>query len=164
MQEPGLLVEPLGKHHNRKGFDCGNDELNKWFQRTANQHGRKGLSKTFVAVNPDHPETVVGFFAISGSEIDTKTLPERLRKKLPDKAPAIFLGRLAVSVSHQRQGIGEFLLIDAISHAEQAIEHVAGVGLVVHSKPDAVDFYKRYGFEEMADHPDNLFLRLPMAD
>ncbi len=35
---------------------------------------------------------------------------------------------------------------------------VGGVGLVVNSKPLAVDFYKRFGLEPTADHPLNVFL------
>jgi predicted GNAT family N-acyltransferase len=37
---------------------------------------------------------------------------------------------------------------------------VGGVGLVVNAKASAVDFYKRYGFKQMVDHPFNLFLPL----
>jgi ribosomal protein S18 acetylase RimI-like enzyme len=37
-------------------------------------------------------------------------------------------------------------------------KEVGGVGLVVDAKRSAIGFYKRYGFEPMADHPQNLFL------
>lgn len=161
MQEPGLRVEPLRQSHNRNGFDCGNPELNQWFQRTARQHASKGVSRTFVAVEPDQPEAVVGFFAMNGAEIGTHNLPTSLQKRLPDRVPATYLGRLAVSENHQHKGVGSFLLFEAITRAEESIKNVGGVGLVVESKPDAVAFYEKFDFVQMADNPQHLFLPLP---
>ena len=66
--------------------------------------------------------------------------------------------RLATSQRHQRKGVGEFMLFDAIERVTRISKEVGGIGLVVNAKPSAVDFYKRYGFEQMADHPQNLFL------
>lgn len=164
MQELGLLVEPLEKQHNRNGFDCGVPDLNHWFQRTANQHKRKGISKTFVAVEPDQPKEVVGFFAMNGAEIDSRDLPPPFHKKLPDRVSSPYLGRLAVSVDHQGKGVGAFLLFEAIERAEEAIERIGGVGLLVHAKPNAIQFYEQFDFAQMADDPQHLFLRLPRAN
>ena len=50
------------------------------------------------------------------------------------------------------------MLFDAIDRVIRIASEVGGVGLVVDAKPQAVDFYKRYGFETMADHPLHLFL------
>ncbi len=85
-------------------------------------------------------------------------LPPPSGKRLPARVPVFRLGRLATSKTHQGQGIGEFMLFDAIDRVIRIASEVGGVGLVVDAKPQAVDFYKRYGFETMADHPLHLFL------
>ena len=51
-----LTIEPLSKAHNRKAFDCGNKALNHFLQKIARQHMEKGLSKTFVLIDKEHPD------------------------------------------------------------------------------------------------------------
>ena len=153
-----MLVLPLSKWHDRSGFDCGDAQLNSWFAQVAQQHKEKGVSSTFVVAATDLSAEVLGFYAISMAELINDDLPALSRKRLPSKVPVFRLGRLATSQSHQGKGIGEFMLFDAIDRVSRIASEVGGVGLVVNSKPPAVDFYKRYGLEPMADHPLHLLL------
>lgn len=153
-----MLVLPLSKWHDRIGFDCGDAQLNGWFTQVAKQHKEKGVSSTFVVTATELSAEVLGFYAISMAELVNDDLPVLLRKRLPAKVPVFRLGRLATSKSQQGKGVGEFMLFDAIDRITRIASEVGGVGLVVNAKPPAVDFYKRYGFEPMADHPLNLFL------
>ena len=153
-----MLVLPLSKWHDRSNFDCGDSQLNSWFAQVAKQHKEKGVSSTFVVASNENHSEVVGFYAISMAELINGDLPEKTRKQLPLKVPVFRLGRLATSKLHQRRGIGEFMLFDAIDRVSRIATEVGGVGLVVDAKPTAVDFYKRYGFESMADHQQHLFL------
>lgn len=155
-----MLVLPLNDGHDRKGFDCGDAELNGWFAQVARQHKEKGVSSTFVAVADDADTEVLGFYALSLAELVNTDLPVQYRKRLPAKVPVFRLGRLATAKGHQRKGIGEYLLFDAIDRVTRIAKEVGGIGLVVHAKLPAVSFYNRYGFEQMADHPQNLFLLL----
>ncbi|NMF96244.1 hypothetical protein GPA27_02395 [Aromatoleum toluolicum] len=52
------------------------------------------------------------------------------------------------------------MLFDAIDRVTRIAGEVGGIGLVVNAKESAVDFYKRYGFEQFVDNPFNLFLPL----
>lgn len=155
-----MRVLPLSDWHDRKAFDCGNAELNSWFAQVARQHKEKGVSSTFVAVADEATQEVLGFYAISLAELVTTDLPAQYRKRLPARVPVFRLGRLATAKRHERKGIGEYMLFDAIDRVTRIAGEVGGVGLVVNAKESAVDFYKRYGFEQMADHPFNLFLPL----
>jgi len=155
-----MLVLPLNDGHDRNGFDCGDVELNDWLSQTARQHKEKGVSSTFVAVADETSAEVLGFYAISLAELVNADLPAQSRKRLPTKVPVFRLGRLASAKRHQGKGIGEFMLFDAIDRVTRIAQEVGGIGLVVNAKPTAVDFYKRYGFEQMVDHPLNLFLPL----
>ena len=153
-----MLVLPLNDRHDRKGFDCGDADLNGWLGQTARQHKEKGVSSTFVAVADETSAEVLGYYAISLAELVNTDLPEQYRKRLPNKVPVFRLGRLATAMKHRRNGIGEHLLFDAIDRVTRIAKEVGGIGLVVNAKHSAVEFYQKYGFEQMADHPQNLFL------
>lgn len=155
-----MRVLSLHDGHDRKGFDCGNDDLNRWFLQTARQHKEKGVSSTFVVVSSESSAEVLGFYAISLAELINADLPAQYQKRLPTRVPAFRLGRLATARPHQRKGIGEYMLFDAIDRVARIAQEIGGVGLVVNAKPSAVSFYERYGFEPMADHPHNLFLQI----
>lgn len=153
-----MLVLPLNERHDRKGFDCGDADLNAWLKQTAKQHKEKGVSSTFVAVADETSTAILGYYAISLAELVNADLPAQYRKRLPNKVPVFRLGRLATAMQHRRKGIGEHLLFDAIDRVTRIATEVGGIGLVVNAKLSAVDFYQQYGFEPMADHPLNLFL------
>jgi predicted GNAT family N-acyltransferase len=153
-----MIFLPLNSQHDRKGFDCGNDDLNRWFSQVARQHKDRGVSSTFVAVVDNASTEVIGYYAITVAELVNINLPEQYRKRLPEKVPVFRLGRLGVSVRYKGQRIGESLLFDAINRIARISQEVGGIGIVVNAKPTAIDFYKQYGFEQMADHPLNLFL------
>jgi predicted GNAT family N-acyltransferase len=153
-----MLVQPLTDRHDRKGFDGGDVELNGWLHQIAKQHKEKGISSSFVVVADESGQEIQGFYAISLAELVNADLPAQYRKRLPTKVPVFRLGRLATAMSHQGKGIGEFMLFDAIDRVTRIASEVGGIGFVVNAKHPAVNFYKRYGFEQMADHPHNLFL------
>jgi GNAT superfamily N-acetyltransferase len=153
-----MLVLPLDDRHDRKSFDCGDTDLNGWLKQTARQHKEKGVSSTFVSVADETSAEILGFYALSLAELINANLPAQYGKRLPTKVPAFRLGRLATALGHRGKGIGEFMLFDAIDRATRIAGEVGGIGLVVNAKLSAVDFYQRYGFERMADHPQNLFL------
>lgn len=155
-----MLVIPLSNRHDREAFDCGNSDLNRWFREVASQHKRKLVSGTFVVTESALATEVLGFYAISLLELLNDELPTALKKRLPQRVPAFRLGRLAVSVSHRGKRIGEHLLFDAIDRATRVSQEIGGVGVVVDAKDSAVEFYRRYGFAVMPDHPNKLFLAI----
>ena len=46
---------PIGKAHERDGFDCGEEELNLYLRRYARQNHASGGAKCFVAAPIDGP-------------------------------------------------------------------------------------------------------------
>jgi predicted GNAT family N-acyltransferase len=91
-----------------------------------------------------------------------ETLPREQAKGLPKiDIPVILIGRLAVQLSAQGQGLGELLLLNALSRADFLSRNV-GIRLV---EVDAINdkakqFYEGYGFAALADNPRHLFLPL----
>jgi GNAT superfamily N-acetyltransferase len=109
-----MRITVLAGTHDRRGFDCGRPELNAWLVRIARQHQDKRLSKTFVAVADDTPERILGYYALTLTEVDTRELPSERARKLPRIVPGVRLGRLAVDLRYQGRGLGELLLMDAM--------------------------------------------------
>ncbi|HYT48735.1 MAG TPA: GNAT family N-acetyltransferase [Burkholderiales bacterium] len=64
--------------------------------------------------------------------------------------------------SVQGQGLGELLLVDAITRTRSVLEHVGVHALFVDAKDrEAAGFYRRYGFRPLPSDP--LRLVLPLA-
>ncbi len=155
-----MRILPLTGNHDRQGFDCGQQELNNWLRKTALQHQKKGISKTFVATMEETPTDICGYYALTLTEVDTRELPKDRQTKLPRIIPGIRLGRLAVARKHQGKHLGQTLLMNAIERVQLIREHAGVVGLFV----DAIDeqaagFYIHFGFEPFGDEPHKLFYR-----
>ena len=125
-----------------------------WLRQTAQQHQRRGISKTFVAVAEDEPSRILGFYALTACEVVSQDLPDDLAKRLPRKVPGIRLGRLAVDRTVQGQRLGELLLMDALDRARRVLEHVGVHALFVDAKDErAAAFYRKYGFRPLPEQP-----------
>lgn len=154
-----MLITPLAGSHDRQSFDCGRLELNDWLRKVARQHREKSLSRTFVAVLDDQPAQICGYYALTLTEVDTASLAESRRKRLPRVIPGVRLGRLAVDRRYQGKRLGELMLMNAVERTQQIHEHAGVVGLFVDALDEqAAQFYSRYGFEAFADEPLKLFL------
>lgn len=157
-----LSIQPLTGRHDRSAFESGSAQLDGWLRHTAQQHQRRGISKTFVAVADDASSRILGYYALTACEVLTAELPQDLAKKLPRKIPGIRFGRLAVDRSVQRQGLGELLLMDAIERARRVLEHVGVHAFFVDAKDEqAAAFYRKYAFRPLPSDP--LRLVLPLA-
>ncbi|MBN2680343.1 GNAT family N-acetyltransferase [Acidithiobacillus montserratensis] len=143
----------------RQTFDCGRESLNVWLQQVAGQHQEKGLSRTFVAIHESEPTRICGYYALTLAELDNRHLPEPWRKKLPRRIPGVRLGRLAVDRQYQGRGLGDLLLVDAMTRAQRIHADAGGVGLFVDAlDEEAAGYYRHFGFEAAPGNPLLLFL------
>ncbi len=159
-----MQVQALAGDHDRQGFDCGRRELNDWLRQVARQHQDKGLSKTFVAVREEAPNRICGYYALTLAELEHRHLPEACRKKLPRRIPGVRLGRLAVARQYQGKGLGELLLVDAMTRAQRIYVEAGGIGLFVDALDEqAAGYYRSFGFAASPDNPLLLFLLARVA-
>jgi GNAT superfamily N-acetyltransferase len=156
------VIEPLAAHHDRAAFACGEPALDAYIRRQAAQEVRRRIAQLFVAVTIAAPEIILGYHSLSAASFDKAELPSSLAKRLPHyPVPAAVLGRLAIALSHQRQGLGEMLLLDAVRRVLRASQALAVHAVVVDAKSErAVAFYARYGFRPFASMPRRLFFPL----
>ena len=155
--------EPIAEHHDRKGFDCGSQELNAYLERYARQNHETGGAKTFVAVSPAEPAEVLGYYSISPGSIEFARVPSGLTRKLGRyEVPVFRLTRLAVSHSLQGRGLGGELLLAAGTRSLAVATEVGGVALAIDAKnTQAARWYERYGAVRLLD--DQLKLILPLT-
>lgn len=157
-----MQILALTGNHNCQGFDCYRPDLNDWFAKIARQHQEKGLSKTFVAVPDNAPKRILGYYALSLTEVETQALPDSRRLRLPRVVPGVRLGRLAVDQSAQGRRLGELLLVDAMQRVRAIREHAGVIGLFIDALDEvAKGFYIRYGAVAFIDSPSKLFLPVP---
>ena len=159
MDEPPLVIEHLGRHHDRTAFSCGEPALDRYLQRQASQDLRRRIARVFVAVGESANE-VAGYYTLSAASFDKGDLPPDMARRLPHyPAPAAVLGRLAIATSHQGKRLGESLLLDAIHRVVRASDTVAVHAMIVDAKNDrTLAFYERYGFMRFPSSPQRLFL------
>ncbi len=154
-----LKIELLDKSHNRKQFDCGNEELNNYLQKTARQHITKGMSRTFVLIDDADPKEILGFYTLSICEVEAEYLPANIAKKYPDQVPAVKPARPAVSGKNQHRGYGDYMISSAVEKVILISENVGIIGLFVDAKDDnARGYYEQYGFVSLHGNPLALFL------
>ena len=153
-------VRPLEKTHDRNSFDCGNEDLNRYLREQARQDAKKRVAASFVFTQPGSP-AVLGFYTLSASIIPVDELPPDLMKRLPryGQLPVTLLGRLAVDRSLGGQGVGEFLLVDALRRSLEAAQQIAAMAVIVDAKNEqAESFYRYFDFQPFQQTPLRLFL------
>ncbi|MFT7724030.1 MAG: GNAT family N-acetyltransferase [Roseateles sp.] len=156
-------VRPLDKAHDRQSFDCGHPGLNRYLREQARQDAEKRVAAPFAFTQPGSP-AVLGFYTLSAAIIPVQELPPDLMKRLPryGQLPVTLLGRLAVDRSVGGQGVGEFLLVDALRRSLEAAQQIAAMAVIVDAKDERAErFYRHFDFQPFQRTPLRLFL--PMA-
>ena len=135
--------EPLTADHVLGNFNSGVASLDDWLRRRALQNQASGASRTFVACDA---EQVVAYYALAASAVAPDAAPGRFRRNMPDPIPVVVLGRLAISRTHQGQGLGRALFQDAAKRVVHAADTIGIRGLLVHAISDeAKAFYMKLG-------------------
>jgi hypothetical protein len=65
-----LIIRPLDSAHNRSGFKCGIEALDRYLTKQANQDVKRRISRVFVAIEPDTPKEVIGYYTLSTLSIE----------------------------------------------------------------------------------------------
>jgi GNAT superfamily N-acetyltransferase len=159
---PDLKIEPLESHHDRAGFTCGVETLDRYFLTQASQDVRRKANGVFVLVDPRERKVVFGYYTLCATALPQGDVPVAARKHIPryPLVSATLVGRLAVAAARQGQGLGALLLADAVQRAYASASSVGSSMLVVDAISErAAAFYEANGFARL---PDSLRLVLPM--
>lgn len=153
-----IKFEKLTRSHNRQQFDCGEQSLNTYVQRYARQNAKKNLGETYVLTNKS--KDILGFYTISTASLDYEAYPQSAN--LPKYAiSSALIGRLAVNKNYQGNGYGKLLLVDALKKISEIADEIGIHCITVDAKDEnAKNFYKRFGFEELLDEKNHLYISL----
>jgi GNAT superfamily N-acetyltransferase len=159
---PALKIEALASHHDRRGFSCGVDSLDRYLQTQASQDIRRRANGVFILVEPDEPKVVLGYYTLCATALPQGDVPAAARKQIPryPLVSAMLVGRLVVSEARQGERLGAMLLADAVRRAYASAATIGSAMLVVDAIHErAAAFYEANGFVRL---PDSLRLVLPM--
>jgi GNAT superfamily N-acetyltransferase len=136
-------------------FDCGNEELNDFFNTKALPYKEQLLAMTCF-FRHDENKKIVCAFSLSPNALKAKDLPNSRQKKVKQLVPrektlqsypAFLVGRLGVSQEFNGQGIGR-----------QLMKYIKGFCLSnypdfcrflvidAYNSPSVLDFYQKNGF------------------
>lgn len=162
MSNGQIVISALSSNVDKENFDCGNESLNNYIKCLASQDVKRKISVVYTAtVGGDF----VGFYSLSAISVEAIELPKNIAKKLPRyPISAAIIGRLAVDINSQGNGLGGILLIDAIKKSIKAGEFLAIHSIIVDAKDEsAKKFYEHYGFLPLQTSPMRLFLSVETA-
>ncbi len=157
-----IKIETIDKPHPRDAFDCGIDQLNAFLNKYARQNQKNNISKTYVAI-PNGEKNIIGYYTITSGHIDFDALPPN--NKHPSYPVSIArIARLAVDLKSHGQGIGGYLLYDALTKIKAASEIIGIYAVVVDAKETSKSFYTNYGFINLQKSQNTLFLPMKTID
>lgn len=133
------------------GFRCGRDLLDSWLVRHALDALGRGADVTYVTM--DDAGTLAGFYSLSANSVSRGDVHGGwLARNTPEQIPVILLGRLAVDLRHQGEGLGSMLLRDVVERSLSASAQIGARALVVDPLDEkAAGFYEHYGFSHLRD-------------
>jgi ribosomal protein S18 acetylase RimI-like enzyme len=156
-----VRIEPLDrKKHDRAAFTCGHKPLDNYLKNTAARQQDENMTRVRVGCLDDS-HAVICFHALNAHALDISELDEPFRKRFQryDHIPAIYLSMIAVHSDHQGNGIGRYMMADAMKQALEASKHVGAYFLVLDALNEkAVKLYSRLGFDELTSNPGRMII------
>jgi len=136
-------------------FDCGDEEINDFFNHDAIYYQAQRLGQTYFFRIKDGGDTVCAF-SLSADSLKTFLLPNSRSKKVKQLVPhekslqsypALLIGRLGVAAAFNGQGIGSQLIEFIKYHCFTQYPHIVRFLVVdAYNNPDILAFYKKNGF------------------
>jgi GNAT superfamily N-acetyltransferase len=152
----------LDKTHNKASFLCGINLLDDYIRTQANQDKKKRVAVTYVLHEKDS-NTIVGYYTLSSTAIELGEIPAMLQGKIPKypNLPATLIARLALDRKSQEQGLGQYLLVDALQRAYSVSQQIASYAVIVETINGATErFYKKHGFLDLSNQSSQLFITM----
>jgi ribosomal protein S18 acetylase RimI-like enzyme len=154
-----FCIELLETHHDRAGFSCGNEQLDRYLHTVATQDKKRNIAIPYVIFDRER-QKIIGYYTLSMSGINLEHLPQSIAKKLP-KYPIVgvtLIGRLAVDSEYRGYGWGKLLIMDALYRSLGVSKTTGCFAAIVDAIDDeAVRFYQRFEFQTFPDQPYKLF-------
>jgi ribosomal protein S18 acetylase RimI-like enzyme len=166
-QPSAHTIEPFDpERHDRAAFSCGVEQVDNYFQKTANKLAKADNVRLYVMVDP--AGTVIGFYALNAHAVHFTDLPAKFARTRPSHGniPAAYISMIGRDQRFRGGGYGGDLLVDALRRIAVAADAI-GVAVVMLDVLDCGDsdrvarrktLYESYGFLSQASNPLRMFL------
>jgi predicted N-acetyltransferase YhbS len=113
-----------------------------------------------VICDDDQPQIVIGYYSIASASLAAADALDRIKAGSGRQPiPAVVLARLAVDSKWQGQGLGSFLVLDAVKRVARLQNELGIRAILVHAIDEGTkSFYLKLGFKSAKFNP-----RLMMA-
>jgi ribosomal protein S18 acetylase RimI-like enzyme len=161
------IIEPFDpEKHDRAAFSCGVEQVDNYFQKTANKLAKADNVRLYVMVDPSG--TVIGFYALNAHAVLYTDLPAKFARSRPSHGniPAAYISMIGRDQKFHGGGFGGDLLVDALRRIAVAADAI-GVAVVMLDVLDCGDpdrvarrraLYEGYGFQSLASNPLRMFM------
>jgi predicted GNAT family N-acyltransferase len=150
----GFHVERLAEHHDIADFTSSNPELTKYLLEDALVDQRQFVSVTHLLFSEDGE--ILGYFTLL---TDSIRIDKMDKNYIPDghhysSLPALKIGRLSTSKSHEREGWGTEMVSLCIDVLIEIRKDAGCKVMTVDSKSGCEGFYESIGFERTSNRRD----------
>lgn len=139
----------LDSSHDRASFRCSEPSLTDYLRKQARQDLKRKVCAVYVLSADDDIARIVGYYSLSNASIPWDQLPESVAQRMPryGDLPATLMGWLAVDQQFSGQGLGQFLLYDALARSLDHSYVIGSIAVVTDPLNDiAKGFYTKQGF------------------
>lgn len=135
--------------YNWDNFDCGIEELNSFLHERMGKELERRVSIPHLCIVDNYggePPEVIGYFTLASNSFEKGHLSNKEQRKFTYRTvPCILLSKIAVDNSVQGQGIGKWLLGQAIKAAYISSRDVGVYALFLQARDGREDFYHKCG-------------------
>lgn len=159
------FVELNAKEHDRKSFDCGNEELNDFLATKAARHMKARVSRTMVLADstklPNGLQPIRAFYSVTSASMESDVFKD---KKLPHyPIPVFLIAQLAVNKTAQGNKVGSNTLYSALKYLYSAAQNMPAYAVTVDAYDSSVvNFYEKFGFVKLTTVNSRDRMYLPM--
>lgn len=162
-----FIIEPFDPDtHDRTAFSCGVEQVDNYFQKTANKLARADNVRLYVMT--DLSGSLIGFYSINAHSVHYGELPKKFERTRPSHGniPAAYISMIGRDQKFRGGGYGSNLLVDALRRIVQAADAL-GIAVVMLDvldcgNPDHVAdrkaLYEGFGFIPLPSNPLRLFM------
>lgn len=142
-----MLIEPLTREHNRKSFDCGDEDVTRFLREKAMQDHERDLSRTMALIDPEEsPKRIIGYHTLVMTQVKQEEIPND-RPRITRGIPVILLGQLGVDVKYQGRGLGDILLMDVQARTDEISRKVGIRALMLDARNERLaEWYGKHDF------------------
>jgi GNAT superfamily N-acetyltransferase len=142
-----LLIEPLTREHNRKSFDCGDEDVTRFLREKAMQDHERDLSRTMVLIEPEEShKRIIGYHTLVMTQVKQEEIPND-RPRITRGIPVILLGQLGVDNKYKGQGLGDILLMDVQARTDEISRKVGIRALMLDARNERLaEWYGKHDF------------------